>query len=61
MAVAGDFGASRAAATGRVAVVIPALDEEHAIADVVRGIPRDVASRVIVADGGRAEICPANN
>src|SRR5437868_3393474 len=36
----------------RVAVVIPALNEAACIADVVRGIPRDLVSRIIVADGG---------
>jgi glycosyltransferase involved in cell wall biosynthesis len=35
-----------------VAVVIPALNEEACIADVVRRIPRDVVRRIIVADGG---------
>jgi len=35
----------------RVAVVIPALNEEACIADVVCAIPRDVVSRIIVADG----------
>jgi glycosyltransferase involved in cell wall biosynthesis len=37
---------------GTVAVVIPALDEEEAIAGVVRALPRDLVARVIVADGG---------
>src|SRR5229473_5991631 len=37
---------------GRIAVVIPTLDEEASIGDVVRRIPRDLVSRVIVADGG---------
>jgi glycosyltransferase involved in cell wall biosynthesis len=36
----------------RVAVLIPALDEEDSIADVIGRVPRDVVSRVIVADGG---------
>ncbi len=36
----------------RIVVAIPALNEEASIADVVRGIPRDLVSRVIVADGG---------
>jgi glycosyltransferase involved in cell wall biosynthesis len=35
-----------------IAVVIPTLDEEASIADVVRRVPRDVVSRIIVADGG---------
>ena len=33
-------------------VVIPTLDEEQSIGDVVRGIPRGLVGRVIVADGG---------
>ena len=33
-------------------VAIPTLNEEQSIAEVVRRIPRDVASRIIVADGG---------
>jgi glycosyltransferase involved in cell wall biosynthesis len=37
---------------GRIAVVIPTLDEEDSIGDVIRRIPRDLVSRVIVADGG---------
>ncbi|HKA80879.1 MAG TPA: molybdate ABC transporter substrate-binding protein [Xanthobacteraceae bacterium] len=35
-----------------VVVAIPTLNEAHSIGDVVRGIPRDVAGRIIVADGG---------
>src|SRR5258708_19539309 len=45
-------GAGRDAAAGRTVVVIPTLDEEQSIAEVVRSIPRTIASRVIVADGG---------
>jgi glycosyltransferase involved in cell wall biosynthesis len=40
------------AVSGRVVVAIPTLNEEASIGDVVRTIPRDVVSRVIVADGG---------
>jgi glycosyltransferase involved in cell wall biosynthesis len=44
-------------ATGKVGgasivVVIPTLDEEQSIAEVVRSLPRTIVSRVIVADGG---------
>jgi len=39
----------------QVAVAIPALNEEDSIAAVVRAIPRDLASRVIVADGGSTD------
>src|SRR2546426_12287907 len=45
-------GAAREAASDRVVVVIPTLDEEQSIADVVRSLPRAIVSRVIVADGG---------
>jgi glycosyltransferase involved in cell wall biosynthesis len=38
-----------------VAVAIPVLNEEASIVDVVAGIPRSVASRVIVADGGSTD------
>jgi glycosyltransferase involved in cell wall biosynthesis len=45
--------AIRAAMVPRsVVVVIPTLDEEQSIGDVVRRIPRDLVGRVIVADGG---------
>ena len=46
------MSASRQAADDDIAVVIPTLDEEQSIGDVVRRIPRDLVSRVIVADGG---------
>src|ERR1700741_3265386 len=36
---------------GKIAVVIPTLNEEASIAGVVRGLPRDIVDRVIVADG----------
>jgi len=39
-------------AQARVSVVIPALNEEATIADVVRAVPRQVASDVIVVDNG---------
>src|ERR1700730_18630429 len=43
----------------RVVVAIPALNEEASIADVVASIPRTVASRVIVADGGSRDATAA--
>src|SRR5438093_10195010 len=49
-ALAGDQGAAGKASG--IVVVIPALDEEQSIADVVRSLPRAIVSRVIVADGG---------
>lgn len=38
-----------------VSVVIPALDEEETIAGVVRGVPREIASEVIVVDNGSVD------
>ena len=46
-------------AAGAVAVVIPTLDEEQSIADVVRSLPRAIVSRVIVADGGSRDATAA--
>jgi glycosyltransferase involved in cell wall biosynthesis len=43
----------------RVAVVIPTLNEEDSIADVVSTIPRPLVSRVIVADGGSRDATAA--
>jgi len=40
---------------GGVALAIPTLDEEAAIADVIRAVPRDVVGRIIVADGGSTD------
>jgi glycosyltransferase involved in cell wall biosynthesis len=54
-----DGGAIRETTADRVAVVIPTLNEEQSIADVVRSIPRAVASRVIVADGGSRDATAA--
>src|SRR5215468_6128053 len=39
----------------RVSVVIPALNEEEPIADVVRAIPAGVADEVIVVDNGSTD------
>src|ERR1700758_185405 len=52
-------GAAREAAASRIVVVIPTLDEEQSIAEVVRSIPRAVVSRVIVADGGSRDATAA--
>src|SRR6478752_647734 len=46
-------------AAGTVVVVIPTLDEEQSIADVVRSLPRAIVSRVIVADGGSRDATAA--
>ncbi|HZG53920.1 MAG TPA: glycosyltransferase family 2 protein [Pyrinomonadaceae bacterium] len=43
---------TRADAPARVSVVIPALNEEEAIEAVVRAVPREIASEVIVVDNG---------
>lgn len=40
-------------------VVIPTLNEEASIAEVVRGIPRDMIGGVIVADGGSEDATAA--
>jgi glycosyltransferase involved in cell wall biosynthesis len=36
----------------KVSVIIPALDEEETIAEVVRSVPRKIANEVIVVDNG---------
>ena len=38
-----------------VSVVIPALNEEEPIGDVVRAVPREIASEVIVVDNGSVD------
>src|SRR5215831_2432486 len=47
------------AQAGRVAVVIPTLDEEASIGGVVRTLPRTLVNRVIVADGGSTDATAA--
>jgi len=42
-------------AVARVAVIIPTFNEAESIGDVVASIPRDIASRVIVVDGGSTD------
>jgi glycosyltransferase involved in cell wall biosynthesis len=39
----------------KVSVVIPALDEEEAIAAVVRAVPREIVDEVIVVDNGSTD------
>ena len=51
--------AGPATATARVVVAIPALNEQDSIGDVIAGIPRDIASRIIVADGGSTDATAA--
>jgi glycosyltransferase involved in cell wall biosynthesis len=36
----------------RVALVIPTLNEEEPIGEVIRAIPRDAVDEIIVADSG---------
>lgn len=36
----------------RIAVIIPALDEEAAIGEVVREVPRNLATEIVVVDNG---------
>jgi glycosyltransferase involved in cell wall biosynthesis len=43
----------------RVVLVIPTLNEEQSIAEVVRNIPRQVVSRIIVTDGGSGDATAA--
>jgi glycosyltransferase involved in cell wall biosynthesis len=48
----GPSSKSTGALSGTVSVVIPALNEEACIAEVVRAIPREIAGEVIVVDNG---------
>ena len=50
-----DKVAARAIDEAGIAVIIPTLDEEASIGEVVRCIPRDLVSRVIVADSGSCD------
>lgn len=43
------------AARPRVALVIPTLNEEEAIGEVVRAVPRDAVDEIIVADSGSTD------
>ena len=45
----------RPSGEGAVVVVIPTLNEEASIGEVVRRLPRDLVHRVIVADGGSSD------
>jgi glycosyltransferase involved in cell wall biosynthesis len=38
-----------------IAVIIPTLDEEASIGEVVRAVPRDIVGRIIVADSGSTD------
>jgi hypothetical protein len=52
-------GSARDVATGHIVVIIPTLNEEQSIADVVRRIPRPLIDRIIVADGGSRDATAA--
>ncbi len=49
----------RRGGSAAVVVVIPTLNEEQSIAQVVRSIPRDLVARIIVADGGSRDATAA--
>ncbi len=52
---AADRAVPRESGEGAIVVVIPTLDEEASIGEVVRSIPRPLVRRVIVADGGSSD------
>src|SRR5262245_20881250 len=55
-----DFDQERSSGVaGVVVAVVPTLNEEASIGAVVRAIPRDIVSRVIVADGGSRDATTA--
>ena len=54
-----DKVAARTIDEADIAVIIPTLDEEASIGEVVRCIPRDLVNRVIVADGGSSDATAA--
>jgi glycosyltransferase involved in cell wall biosynthesis len=50
---------ARQTAEAAVVVVIPTLNEEQSIAQVVRSVPRDLVARILVADGGSRDATAA--
>jgi glycosyltransferase involved in cell wall biosynthesis len=42
-----------------ITVIIPTLNEEASIGEVVRAVPRDLVDRIIVADGGSTDATAA--
>ena len=44
--------------TGRVAVLIPALDEEPTIGSVIRALPAELVDEIVVADNGSRDATP---
>jgi len=51
----GPAHSSEPVGNARVSVVVPALNEEGQIGTVVRAVPRDIASEVIVVDNGSTD------
>src|SRR5271170_320430 len=43
-----------------IAVMIPTLNEEASIGDVVRAVPRDLVDRIVVADSGSSDATAAH-
>jgi glycosyltransferase involved in cell wall biosynthesis len=58
-ALRSNHGVAGEAVYRSVVVVIPTLDEEQSIAEVVQSLPRTIVSRVIVADGGSRDATTA--
>jgi glycosyltransferase involved in cell wall biosynthesis len=58
-ALRSNHGVAGQAVYRSVVVVIPTLDEEQSIAEVVQSLPRTIVSRVIVADGGSRDATTA--
>src|SRR5262245_37995698 len=58
-AVRSNHGVAGEAVYRSVVVVIPTLDEEQSIAEVVQSLPHTIVSRVIVADGGSRDATAA--
>jgi glycosyltransferase involved in cell wall biosynthesis len=56
--MAGSSGAARGGLSNcrtRIAVIIPTLNEEASIGEVLAEVPRDIVHRIIVADGGSSD------
>src|SRR4029453_12807247 len=58
-ALRSNHGVAGEAVYRSVVVVIPTLDEEQSIAEVMQSLPRTIVSRVIVADGGSRDATAA--
>ena len=51
----GEAGVASARQAGAVTLIIPTLNEEATITQVVGAVPRDIVGRIIVADGGSTD------